>query len=119
MSWAGERAGPLSAPAYSGGVSAPTTDHPTDRVGDQAGDPAGDPVGDLFASSSVTEHVVRGVLGLLLAVGSFALAPAHPWALLGLVAAAVAWRGCPTCWCLGLAQTLSRGRVGCTDGTCR
>ena len=100
-------------------MSTPTTERTTEPVGRPVSDPVADPVGELFASSSVTEHVVRGVLGLVLAVAAFALAPAHPWALLGLVAAAVAWRGCPTCWCLGLAQTLSRGRVGCTDGTCR
>ena len=88
------------------------------RTEDPVEDPVGDPVGDLFASGSVAEHLVRGVLGLVLAVASLALAAAHPWALLGLVAAVVAWRGCPTCWCLGLAQTLSRGRVGCSDGSC-
>ena len=80
--------------------------------------PTDDPVADFFASSSLTEHVLRGVLGLVLAVGSLALAAAHPWALLGLVGTAVAWRGCPTCWTLGLMQTLSRGRVRCTDGSC-
>ena len=73
---------------------------------------------DTFASSSVAVHVVRGVVGLVLAVAALALASAHPWALLGLVPAALAWRGCPTCWALGLAQTLSRGRAGCADGSC-
>lgn len=82
-------------------------------------DQAADPVGELFASSSVAEHVVRGVVGLLLTVGSLAFAREHPWALLGLVGAVLAWRGCPTCWALGLAQTLSRGRVRCADGACR
>ena len=72
----------------------------------------------MFASSSVAVHVMRGVVGLVIAVGAFVLAPAHPWALLGLIATAVAWRGCPTCWALGLAQTMSRGKVACTDGSC-
>ena len=72
----------------------------------------------MFASSSVAVHVFRGLLGLTVAVLAFVLAPAHPWALLGLVAAAVAWRGCPTCWALGLAQTISRGKVTCADGSC-
>lgn len=80
--------------------------------------PTDDPVADFFASSSVAEHVLRGVLGLVLAVGALVLAPAHPWALLGLIGTVVAWRGCPTCWTLGLAWTLSRGRVGCADRTC-
>lgn len=80
--------------------------------------PVVDPIREMFASASVTEHVVRGVLGLVLAVGSLVLASANPWALLGLVAAGVAWRGCPTCWTLGLAQTLSRRKAGCADGSC-
>ena len=80
--------------------------------------PPADPVADFFASGSVVEHVLRGVLGLVLAVGSLALVSGHPWALLGLVGTVVAWRGCPTCWTLGLLQTLSRGRVSCTDGSC-
>ena len=72
----------------------------------------------MFASSSVAVHVVRGVLGLAIAIAAFVHSPEHPWALLGLVLTAVAWRGCPTCWALGLAQTMSRGRVGCADGAC-
>ncbi len=75
-----------------------------------------DPVTSMFASSSVAEHVVRGVLGLLLVVAAFALAGRQPLALLLLVPAVVAWRGCPTCWLMGLGATLSRGRVA---GTCR
>ena len=40
------------------------------------------------------------------------------WALLLAVPGIVAWRGCPTCWTLGLMATISRGRVGCTDDRC-
>jgi hypothetical protein len=77
-----------------------------------------DPTTALFASASVTEHVVRGVVGLVLVVLAFAFAGSHPWALLGLVPAVVAWRGCPTCWALGFAATVSRGRTPGCDGTC-
>ncbi|WP_211332529.1 hypothetical protein [Nocardioides aurantiacus] len=81
---------------------------------------AGDPVTTLFASRSVTEHVLRGLLGLALVVAALWQASAHPAALLLLVPAVVAWRGCPTCWALGLAATVSRGRTpACTDGSCR
>lgn len=80
--------------------------------------PVDDPLQDLFASSSVAEHVVRGVVGLVLVVAALALASMHAWALLALIPAAVAWRGCPTCWTLGLVQTISRGRAGCADGAC-
>ena len=77
-----------------------------------------DPTAALFASRSLVEHLVRGVVGLVLVVLSLTYAAAQPWALLGLVPAAVAWRGCPTCWALGLAATLSRGKVSGCDGTC-
>ncbi|SDR79959.1 hypothetical protein SAMN04488570_0421 [Nocardioides scoriae] len=78
-----------------------------------------DPVTRLFASRSVAEHVVRGVVGLVLVVLALAYAGTTAWALLLVVPAVVAWRGCPTCWALGLAATLSRGRAGCDDGACR
>ena len=78
-----------------------------------------DPVTRLFASRSVAEHVLRGVLGLALMTATFVYTHDHPWALLGAVLAVVAWRGCPTCWALGLAATVSRGRTGCADGSCR
>jgi hypothetical protein len=77
-----------------------------------------DPTAAMFASRSVAEHLVRGLLGLVLVVASLAYADAHPWALLGLVPAVVAWRGCPTCWALGLAATVTRGKVPDCDGTC-
>lgn len=69
-----------------------------------------DPVRELFASSSVAVHLVRGIAGLLLTVAAFVLAPHSGWAMLLLVPAVVAWRGCPTCWTLGLSQTVCRTR---------
>lgn len=77
-----------------------------------------DAVASVFASRSVTEHVLRGILGLVLVVVALAYSGSSPWALLLVVPAVVAWRGCPTCWALGLAATLSRGRTGCDDGSC-
>lgn len=46
---------------------------------------------------------------------------AGPVALLLLPAGVVALRGCPTCWLIGLAQTVSRGRIErqCAQGQCR
>ena len=68
-----------------------------------------------FASSSVPRHLVRGALGLLALIaailGTSAGAPA---ALALLVVTAVAWRGCPTCWAIGLVHT--RDRAACVDG---
>ncbi|MFI5983471.1 hypothetical protein ACIBEA_21655 [Streptomyces sp. NPDC051555] len=74
-----------------------------------------------FASASVPRHLVRGAIGFGLVIGSIALVPAvGPLALLAAPLALVAFRGCPTCWMVGLAQTISRGRLErhCADGVC-
>jgi len=79
----------------------------------------------MFASKSLVEHVLRGVIGL----GAFALAGVlaaeHPLIALGLLPVAlVALRGCPMCWTVGLVQTAIaslRGRptsARCVDGRC-
>lgn len=80
--------------------------------------PEPDPTLDMFASRSLTEHVVRGVLGLVLVALAVVSAQDHPWALLALVPAVVAWRGCPTCWLMGLGATLTRRRTGRACDTC-
>ena len=71
-----------------------------------------------LASSSTRRHYVRGAAGLLAFVaalaGPAAGTPAAPALLLLTVAA---WRGCPTCWALGLLQT--RECEACPDGVCR
>jgi hypothetical protein len=60
----------------------------------------------MFASRSVSRHLVRGALGLPMMVAAFVLVPwLGPLALLLVMPAAVLLRGCPTCWVLGLAQT--------------
>nr|WP_246596681.1 hypothetical protein [Streptomyces aurantiacus] len=75
-----------------------------------------------FASRSVPAHLVRGIIGFGLLAGSVALVPVV--GLFGLLLApggAVALRGCPACWAIGLAQTISRGRLSraCADDRCR
>lgn len=61
-----------------------------------------------FASSSVRVHLVRGALGLVLAVASIGLIGIlGPVSLLLLLPAGIAWRGCVSCWALGLTQTRS------------
>ncbi|MFF0498185.1 hypothetical protein ACFYU5_17385 [Nocardia aobensis] len=75
-----------------------------------------------FASRSIPVHLARGLLGFGLIAASIALIPAAgPAVLLLLPAGVVALRGCPTCWFIGLAQTVSRGRIErqCTQGQCR
>ncbi|MFD7963980.1 hypothetical protein ACFV5J_24575 [Streptomyces zaomyceticus] len=81
---------------------------------------SGEPVRD-FASKSVPRHLARGAVGFGLIIGSIALVPvAGPATLLAAPLALIAFRGCPTCWMVGLAQTISRGRLErqCVDGVC-
>ncbi|MGW6949560.1 hypothetical protein [Streptomyces xanthophaeus] len=77
--------------------------------------------GSNFASKSVPRHLARGAIGFGLIIGSIALVPvAGPVTLLAAPLALIAFRGCPTCWMVGLAQTVSRGRLErqCADGVC-
>ncbi|MFJ9825177.1 hypothetical protein ACIRSU_12465 [Streptomyces sp. NPDC101160] len=77
--------------------------------------------GTNFASKSVPRHLARGAIGFGLIIGSVALVPvAGPATLLAAPLALIAFRGCPTCWMVGLAQTVSRGRLErqCVDGVC-
>ncbi|MFD3463264.1 hypothetical protein ACFWVM_26410 [Nocardia fluminea] len=76
---------------------------------------------DDFASKSVFEHLVRGGVGFGALIGSIALIPiVGPISLLLLPVGLVALRGCPTCWAIGLIQTISRGRLqrSCDNGRC-
>ena len=69
-----------------------------------------------LASGSVREHLERGAAGLVAAVLGVALvAVVGPVSLVLLLVTAIAWRGCPTCWSVGLLGTLAddRARHGC------
>lgn len=75
-----------------------------------------------FASASLFRHVARGAVGFGGLIGAFALLPSVGLvSLLLLPVGVVALRGCPMCWAIGLAQTISRGRLqrNCDDGRCR
>jgi len=66
-----------------------------------------------LASGSVAEHVVRGAVGLLAAVlGIVLVTVVGPASLLLLGVTVIAWRGCPTCWAVGLFGTLADSRAG-------
>ncbi|MFI1972604.1 hypothetical protein BLA24_07900 [Streptomyces cinnamoneus] len=74
-----------------------------------------------FSSKSVPRHLARGAIGFGLIIGSIALVPvAGPATLLAAPLALIAFRGCPTCWMVGLTQTISLGRLErqCVDGVC-
>jgi hypothetical protein len=67
-----------------------------------------------FASASVRRHYARGVIGLVACVLAFAgAASGIPAALALLIVTVVAWRGCPTCWTVGLMQTREAQAKGC------
>jgi hypothetical protein len=75
-----------------------------------------------FASRSVPVHLARGAIGFGLLAGSVALIPVVGlFSLLLAPVGVVALRGCPACWAIGLAQTISRGRLerSCVDGRCQ
>ncbi|MET9027053.1 hypothetical protein ABZW96_15770 [Nocardia sp. NPDC004168] len=75
-----------------------------------------------FASASVPRHLARGVAGFGALIGAIALLPVFgAFSLLLAPVGLLALRGCPTCWAIGLVQTISRGRLrrSCVDGQCR
>jgi hypothetical protein len=79
----------------------------------------------MFASRTVAEHLARGVAGLGLLGAAVYSAPAHAWApFVALPLALLLLRGCPTCWTIGLLETIAaratgRGTSGnCADGSC-
>lgn len=73
----------------------------------------------MFASRSVPVHVIRGVIGLVAFVAAFALiGVVGPASLLLLVLAGLAWRGCPTCWAVGLTRTKAARDSGAGCAAC-
>lgn len=75
-----------------------------------------------FASTSLPRHLVRGAIGFGNLIAAFALLPTvGPASLLLLPVTLVAFRGCPTCWVIGLIETISRGKLrrDCVDGQCK
>ena len=76
----------------------------------------------MFSSRSLPEHLLRGAFGLGAFVAAVSATPLHPWlALAALLLGFVLLRGCPTCWLVGLVETLAPGlgEAGrCVDGSC-
>jgi hypothetical protein len=74
-----------------------------------------------FASASVTRHLARGAIGFGL-IGAALVLTSSIGAIALLLAplGMVALRGCPTCWTLGLIETVSAGRLrrACGDDGC-
>jgi hypothetical protein len=75
----------------------------------------------VLASASLARHLSRGALGFGLIGSALALAPSvGPAALLFAPLGFIALRGCPTCWALGLVETISVGRLqrSCAEDGC-
>ncbi|MFB8399239.1 hypothetical protein [Streptomyces yangpuensis] len=101
----------------------PTTDTPGSpgSPGSSSSSGSGGSGGSGFASASVPRHLARGALGFGSLIAAFALIPVFgPASLLLAPVGVVALRGCPMCWAIGLAETVSRGRLRreCTEGRC-
>ncbi|MCF2526199.1 hypothetical protein [Yinghuangia soli] len=92
-----------------------------DTAADAAHDGPDQPARGSFASSSVPRHLARGAIGFGALIASLALLPWAGWpSLLLAPVGVVALRGCPMCWAVGLAETISAGRLrrACKDGVC-
>lgn len=62
----------------------------------------------MFASNTVIEHLLRGVVGIAAFVAAGILAPSAPLFSLALFPVAFfALRGCPICWTVGFVQTVA------------
>jgi hypothetical protein len=68
----------------------------------------------LFATQTLTGHVIRGAAAFALLYLAIEQQHLHPVAsLLAGLLALVTMRGCPVCWTIGLAETI-RQRYGVT-----
>ena len=78
----------------------------------------------MFASKTITAHLMRGLIAAALIAWAVVHQMSHPvFALTAGVLAVVAMKGCPLCWTLGLAATIVErvnGRRGhaCASGQC-
>ena len=61
----------------------------------------------MFGSRTIVEHLARGTIGLASLAAAVAWTPTQPavW-LVAIPVAALAFRGCPMCWTVGLAETV-------------
>ena len=61
----------------------------------------------MFASTSIAAHLTRGVIAAALIAWAVLHQSSNPaFAVIAIVLAIVAMRGCPMCWALGLVETI-------------
>jgi hypothetical protein len=74
-----------------------------------------------FASSSVAEHLVRGLLGFTALIVAFVFMMGESlWSIPIALVGVFLLRGCPTCWTIGLIETWSARSTSklCGNGAC-
>jgi hypothetical protein len=73
-----------------------------------------------FGSRSLGVHLLRGALGAAGILAAVHWSGTHPWLLLVLLPLVLlALRGCPTCWLVGLCETVAsraNGRPPAQEG---
>jgi len=62
----------------------------------------------LFASASLVGHLVRGAIGIGLAMLAFQNQDQPILSLTAAAGALIAFRGCPICWTVGLFESVSQ-----------
>ena len=75
----------------------------------------------MFASLSIAEHLVRGLLGFTALIGAVVVMTHESlWSIPLALVGVVLLRGCPTCWMIGLAETVTSRSTAklCRDGPC-
>jgi len=67
----------------------------------------------MFASNTLSEHILRGAIGIAALGYALAIAETHPWGSLASGALVLlAFRGCPICWTIGLFETAGSNGAG-------
>ena len=63
----------------------------------------------LFATQTLSGHLIRGAIAFTLLYLAIDQQDAHPsWSVAAALLALVAMRGCPVCWAIGLAETMQQ-----------
>lgn len=63
----------------------------------------------LFATRTLSGHLLRGAVAFALLYLALAQRQAHPLAsIAAALGALVAMRGCPMCWAIGLVETIQQ-----------
>lgn len=70
----------------------------------------------MFASKSITEHLVRGLAGFTALVAAFVvMTHGSLWSIPLALVGVVFLRGCPTCWMIGLMETSCGTGKSCAE----